>query len=45
VGGQEMKNPSSFSKVQPMTIKSMQKQRKTIIHPGGIKKKVPELNL
>ena len=42
---QEMKNPSSFSKVQPMTITNLQKQRKTINHPGQVKKKVPGLNL
>jgi hypothetical protein len=45
VGSQEMKNPSGLSKVQPMTITTLQKQRKTISHPGRIKEKVPGLNL
>jgi len=45
VGSQEMKNPSSLSKVQPMTITTLQEQRKMIIHPRRVKKKVPGLNL
>jgi hypothetical protein len=45
VVSQETKNPSSLSNLQPMTTTNLQKQRKTINHPGGIKKKVPELNL
>jgi hypothetical protein len=45
VGSHEMKNPSSLSKVQPMTITNLQKQRKTISHPGRVKEKVPGLNL
>jgi hypothetical protein len=40
-----MKNPSSLSKVQPITITNLQKQRKTINHPGRVKKNVPGLNL
>ena len=45
VVSQEMNNPSSLSKVQPMKITNLQKQRKTINHPGRVKKMAPGLNL
>jgi hypothetical protein len=45
VGRQELKNLSSLSKAQPMTITNLQKQRKTISHPRRVKEKVPGLNL
>jgi hypothetical protein len=45
VVSQETKNPSSLSNLQLMTTKNLQKQRKTIICRGGVKKKVPKLNL
>jgi hypothetical protein len=45
VGSQELKNLSSLSKAQPMTITNLQKQRKTISHPRRVKEKVPGLNL
>jgi hypothetical protein len=38
-------NPSSLSNLQPMTTTNLQKQRKTISRPGGVKKKVPGMNL
>jgi hypothetical protein len=45
VGSQELKNLSSLSKAQPMTITNLHKQRKTIIHPRRVKEKVSGLNL
>jgi hypothetical protein len=39
------KNPSSLSNLQPMTTKNLKKQRKIIRCQGGVKEKVPELNL
>jgi hypothetical protein len=45
VESQETKNPSSLSNVQPMTTTNLQKQRKTIIRPRKVRKKVPGLNL
>jgi hypothetical protein len=45
VANQETNNPSNLSNLQPMTTTNLQKQRKTINCPGGVKKKVPGLNL
>jgi hypothetical protein len=45
VVSQEMKNPSSLSKLQPMTITILQKQRKTISRLGRVRKKMPDMNL
>jgi hypothetical protein len=45
VVSQETKNPLSLSNLQTTTTTNLQKQRKTINRPGGVNKKVPELNL
>ena len=42
---QATKTSSSLSNLQPMTTTNLQKQMKIINHLGGVKKKVPELNL
>jgi hypothetical protein len=45
VVSQATKNPSSLSNLQPLTTTNLQKQRKRIIRQGGVKEKIPELNL
>jgi hypothetical protein len=42
---QATKTSSSLSNLQPMMTTNLQKQRKIINPPGGVKKKVTELNL
>ena len=45
VVSQATKNPSSLSNLQPLTTTNLQKQRKRISHEGGVKEKLPELNM
>jgi hypothetical protein len=42
---QATKNPSSLSNLQPLTTTNLQKQRKRINRQGGVKEKLPEMNL
>jgi hypothetical protein len=45
VVSQVIMNPSSLSNLHHMTTTNLQKQKKMIGFPGGVKKKVPELKL
>jgi hypothetical protein len=45
VVSQQIKNPSSLSNLQLLTTTNLQKQRTRISHQGGVKEKLPELNL